>query len=80
MENQLYRVEIHEPGAATSGGATFKWSRDNASVMSGVTAIASVTNSAGNPASQLTVVSLGRDQVLGFAPGNWIEILTTLWN
>ncbi|HEY1964861.1 MAG TPA: DUF6519 domain-containing protein, partial [Acidobacteriaceae bacterium] len=75
MENQLYRVEIHQPGAATSGGATFKWSRDNASVMSGVTAIASVTNSAGNPASQLTVVSLGRDQVLGFAPGNWIEIL-----
>jgi hypothetical protein len=75
MENQFYRVEIHQPGAATSGGATFKWSRDNASVMSGVTAIASVTNSAGNPASQLTVVSLGRDQVLGFAPGNWIEIL-----
>ena len=30
---------------------------------------------AGNPASQLTVQSLGRDQVLGFAPGNWIEIL-----
>ena len=75
MENQFYRVEIHQPGTATSGGATFKWSRDNASVMSGVTAIASVTNSAGNLASQLTVVSLGRDQVLGFAPGNWIEVL-----
>ena len=29
----------------------------------------------GNPANQLTVQSLGRDQVLGFAPGNWIEIL-----
>jgi hypothetical protein len=30
-ENQLYRVEIHDPGAA--GVATFKWSRDNASVV-----------------------------------------------
>jgi uncharacterized protein DUF6519 len=74
MENQFYRVEIHQPGAV-GGGATFVWSRDNASVMSAVTAIASVTNSAGNPASQLRVVSLGRDQVLGFAPGNWIEVL-----
>jgi hypothetical protein len=43
--------------------------------MTAVTAIASVTNSAGNPASALTVVSLGRDQVLGFKPGDWIEIL-----
>jgi hypothetical protein len=34
-----------------------------------------VTNSAGNNASQLVVQSLGRDQVVGFAPGNWIEIL-----
>jgi len=85
MENQFYRVEIHEQGVAESsaapptslaaGIATFKWSRDNASVMTGVTNIANVTNSAGNPASQLAVLSLGRDQVLGFAPGNWIEIL-----
>lgn len=74
MENQFYRVEIHEPGTS-GGGASFKWSRDNASVMTAVNAIAGVTNSAGNPAAQLAVVSLGRDQVLGFAPGNWIEIL-----
>ena len=30
LENQLYRVEVHRPGDASS--ATFKWSRDNASV------------------------------------------------
>lgn len=72
MENQCYRVEIHQPGTAT---ATFKWSRDNGSVITSVTGITNVTNSEGNPASQLAVVSLGRDQVLGFAPGNWIEIL-----
>jgi len=79
MENQFYRVEIHNPGAGsdTAGlsGATFKWSRDNASVITGVTAITNVTNSEGNTVAQLAVLSLGRDQVLGFTPGNWIEIL-----
>lgn len=84
QENQFYRVEIHQPGSPAAspalaplpaGTATFKWSRDNASVMTGVTTITATTNSAGNPASQLTVLSLGRDRVLGFAPGNWIEIL-----
>jgi len=83
MENQFYRVEIHQPGTpaagnaypAPAGAATFKWSRDNASVETGVTGILAVTNVLGNPATQLAVLSLGRDQVLGFAPGNWIEIL-----
>jgi hypothetical protein len=32
LENQLYRVEIHNPGTA-GAGATFKWSRDNGSVV-----------------------------------------------
>jgi len=53
---------------------TFKWSRENGSVATSVTGITAVTNTAGNPASQLTVGSLGRDQVLGFTPGNWVEI------
>jgi hypothetical protein len=84
QENQFYRVEIHHGGKPSAspapspiahGTATFKWSRDNGSVMTGVTAIASATNSGGKASSQLTVLSLGRDQVLGFAPGNWIEIL-----
>ena len=83
MENQFYRVEIHQPGTpaagnaypAPAGTATFKWSRDNASVETGVTGILAVHNVLGNPATQLAVLSLGRDQVLGFAPGNWIEIL-----
>jgi hypothetical protein len=85
MENQLYRVEIHQSGSASPGPAvtpaaattaTFKWSRDNASVATAVTAISAtaVSNSVGNPASQLTVQSLGRDQTLGFQPAGWIEI------
>jgi hypothetical protein len=73
MENQNYRVEVHTGGAI--GTATFKWSRDNASVETGVTGILGVTNSVGVAASQLTVLSMGRDQVLGFAPGNWIEVI-----
>jgi hypothetical protein len=87
MENQFYRVEIHQPGQPPAvpaslpftfplpAGATFKFSRDNGSVMTGVTAITNHNNSAGGPATRLTVLSLGRDQTLGFAPGDWIEIL-----
>ncbi len=74
MENQFYRVEIHQGTQIGSGQATFKWSRDNGSVQTGVTAIKQVTNTAGNTASQLTVMSMGRDQILGFTKGNWIEI------
>ena len=48
---------------------------DNGSVITGVLSISNVTNSAGKSASQLAVQSLGRDQMLGFAPGNWIEIV-----
>ncbi len=73
MENQNYRVEVHTSGSI--GTATFKWSRDDASVETGVTGILGVTNSVGVAASQLTVLSMGRDQVLGFAPGNWIEVI-----
>jgi Family of unknown function (DUF6519) len=79
LENQLYRVEIHQSGVAgdpaNPDGAGFKWSRDNASVATGVTSISSGTTIAGDPASVLTVMSLGRDEVLGFAAGDWIEIL-----
>ena len=60
--------------ARAAAGATFKWSRENASVQTAVTAIAAASNSLGAPSSALTVQSLGRDQVLGFAAGNWIEI------
>ncbi|HEY2472705.1 MAG TPA: DUF6519 domain-containing protein [Terracidiphilus sp.] len=72
-ENQHYRVEVHTPGPL--GTATIVWSRDNASVETGVTAITPVTNSVLVAASQLSVLSMGRDQVLGFHPGDWIEIL-----
>jgi hypothetical protein len=65
LENQLYRVEIHQAGAA--GTATFKWSRDNASVATGVTGI-------GSGGTVLTVQSTGKDSVLRFSPNDWVEI------
>ena len=65
LENQLYRVEVHTGGAL--GGATFKWSRDNATVASRVTHI--------NPArNRITVESIGRDDVLRFHDGSWVEV------
>ena len=72
-------MEIHNSGSpadpADPKGATFKWSRDNASVATLVTDIAPATNSLGAAAFRLTVASLGRDHVLGFAPGQWIELV-----
>jgi hypothetical protein len=73
LENQFYRVQIHKGGPL--GTATFKWSRENASVMAGVLSIATKGNAAGKQATVLTVTSLGRDQVLNFTNGNWIELL-----
>jgi Family of unknown function (DUF6519) len=64
QENQLYRVEIHTPGAP--GTATFCWSRDNASVEARVLEIVD--------ARTLALDSLGKDAVLGFSVGDWIEL------
>lgn len=65
LENQLYRVEIHDAGAP-GGTATFKWSRDNASVASRVATRVSAT--------ELELDSLGRDEVLRIKVGDWVEI------
>ncbi len=64
-ENQLYRVEIHDPGQP-GGTATFKWSRENASVGSRVASLVSDT--------ALELDSLGRDEVLRISSGDWVEI------
>jgi hypothetical protein len=64
LENRLYRVEIHDGGVA--GKATFKWSRDNASIATSVTAITAL--------DKLTVARIGRDATLRFNVGDWIEI------
>jgi hypothetical protein len=63
LENQLYRVEIHNGGKF--GEATFKWSRDNGSV---------VAKWESQDENNLIVSTTGRDKVLNFAPGQWVEL------
>ena len=63
LENQLYRVEIDKPGKL--GEATFKWSPENASI---------VTEWLDKKDNRLTVKSPGRDSMLGFAPDQWVEL------
>lgn len=66
LENQLYRIEIHDPGLP-GAGASFKWSRENASVGARVATFVSAT--------ELELDTLGRDDVLGLQDGDWVEIL-----
>jgi Family of unknown function (DUF6519)/Right handed beta helix region len=66
LENQTYRVEVHTGGAP--GTATFKWSRDNGSVVTPVLEVLP-GGTAMRPAS------FGRDAVLGFGDQDWVEIL-----
>lgn len=72
-ENQLYRVEINRGGPAWNGAdpndlgaATFKWSRENGSV---VYPIAS-----GGGTNAVVVESLGRDDRYGLVEGNLVEV------
>lgn len=75
-ENQLYRVEIHDAGGVWDGtengkaaAATFKWSRENGSVVFPIVSI-----STGNGTTTVTLETLGRDDRLGTAEGEWVEI------
>jgi hypothetical protein len=65
LENQTYRVEIHDGGEP--GTATFKWSRENASVVLPVVEMVSPT--------VLRLASVGKDEVLRVSTGDWVEIL-----
>ena len=65
LENQLYRVEIHD-GSANSA-PTFKWSRDNGSVLAALDAL--------DPDRKgITVADPGRDAAQGFGGGQWVEL------
>jgi hypothetical protein len=70
-ENQLYRVEVHTGGAA--GSASFKWSRDNGSVVFPIESLEGET---------VTLPDLGRDLTLSLEVGDWVEIVddaSALW-
>lgn len=75
-ENQLYRIEVHRGGPAKvagdpADGATFKWSRDNGSVMLRI-----VPGSVAIDGQWVTVAveSLGHDRRTGLCENQWVEI------
>lgn len=66
LENQLYRVEVHRVISAEK--ITIKWSRENGSVVFRWTDQDDL-----NP-NKLTLSSTGRDDVLGLATDDWVEL------
>jgi hypothetical protein len=67
-ENQLYRVEINRAGTAgmVSGtSATFKWSRENGSVIYPITS--------GGATATVVLETLGRDDRFGLVEGSLVE-------
>ena len=69
LENRLYRVEIHDGGELGSDSVTFKWSRDNGSV---VFAIQKIEYTGGK--STITLKQTGKDDVITLHVGDWVEI------
>lgn len=77
-ENQLYRVEIHHGGVAQPAGdlsnvkldpsklATFKWSRENGSVIFPITK---------RQGEVVTLRNLGRESRFGLRPDDWVEVV-----
>jgi len=68
LQNRLYRVEIHLGG--TLANATFKWSRDNGTVL-----FAIEETNVGGAATRVRLRSLGRDESLSLKIGDWVEVL-----
>jgi len=68
-ENQLYRVEVHRAGTAGTdpkNSATFKWSRDNGSVIFPVSTI---------EGTWVTLAALGRDDKMDLNVQDWVEVV-----
>jgi hypothetical protein len=67
MTNQLYRVEVHHQGKLnTSSVPTFKFSRENGSVVFPIKNVSEKT---------VTLRSLGRDDRSALRVGDWVELV-----
>lgn len=64
LENQLYRIEVHDSG--TLATATLKYSRENGSVVSRITKYESE--------NRLIIAKRGKDEQLDFKIDDWVEI------
>jgi hypothetical protein len=73
-ENQLYRVEVHTGGPTWDGKtsldtvtpATFKWSRENGSVIFPIVS--------GGGTRKVRLETLGRDDRFGLVENDWVEV------
>jgi len=65
LENQLYRVEIHK-GSDDADTPTFKWARDNGSML----VMAHIDN------HLLTIQGSGQGSLLGLSVGQYVELIT----
>lgn len=65
VENQLYRVEIHDR-SRDEQQASCKWSRDNGSVIFPIRTLSG---------TMATVEGLGRDSCTSLQPGDWVEVM-----
>jgi photosystem II stability/assembly factor-like uncharacterized protein len=68
LENQLYRVEVHEGGA----NPTFKWSRENGSV---AYAVESISIDAGLQQTTVRLAARGRDANLDLTVHDRVELV-----
>lgn len=66
LDNRLYRVEIHNEGDLNQ--ATFKWSRDNGSIVSRIKSFTPIEN-------KISVSVDSKDCLTKFAAGQWIEVI-----
>jgi hypothetical protein len=84
LENQLYRVEIHEPGVA--GKATFKWSRNNGAIAFAIASFiaeesggdesaASGVGAGPEACKKVKLEQIGWDGELRIHKDDWVEIL-----
>ncbi len=73
-ENQLYRVEVHRGGGVEE--ATFKWSRDNASVELALDSLGSPGEDGDRTA---TLRTAWRDARSGLEVGDWVELVDDHW-
>jgi len=71
LENQLYRVEVHQVTRDAAGmpvALEFKWSRDNGSATYPIETF-------GEDGKVVTLTTLGRDRGLMMDVGDWVEVV-----
>ena len=76
-ENQLYRVEVHTGSVNELGQVqtpTFKWSRENGSV---VFPVMSITE--GKNTTEVRLTNLGRDDKFSLREGDWVELVDDVY-